>query len=302
MKKLTGIIAIALFAVSCKKSADSNNAGPNLVFTFKFDSTQQRLNNLGQLSVIPAGNAAQSPVFNTMSAHYIELAPVKFTPLGSGTVLYRAPETTAGGSNAIDFEKSVFAGNGQVFYKVPISSIAPGEYEWLRVSLAYQNYDIKYRVDTTISSIDFSNDYSGTVASFLGFNTYIKNFRIKTKDIAVNANKKQGFLGIETVISGGSYSQITAETSQAPEGATTVVNPLFATSPIPPGSCVVTGAFARSKLKISGAETSDIVVEVSLSTNKSFEWADLTPNGKWEPLRDEPVVDMGIRGMIPTIK
>ena len=111
MKKLSGIVVIALFAVSCKKSADTNNAGPDLIFTFKFDSTQQRLNNLGQPSVIPAGNAAQSPVFNTMSAHYIELAPAMFTPLGAGAVLYRAPETTAGGSSAIDFERSAFAGN-----------------------------------------------------------------------------------------------------------------------------------------------------------------------------------------------
>ncbi len=237
-----------------------------------------------------------------MSAHYIELAPAMFTPLGAGTVLYRAPETTTGGSTAIDFEKSAFAGNGQVFYKLPLSSIAPGEYEWLRVSLAYQNYDIKYRLDTTISGINFSNDYTGTAASFIGFNTYVKNLTIKTKDVAVNANKKQGFLGFETTISGGGFSQTIAETSQALEGATTVVNPLFATSPVPPGSCVVTGAFAGGKLKITGSETKDITVEISLSTNKSFEWKDIFPNGKWDLLKGEPVVDMGIRGMIPRVQ
>jgi hypothetical protein len=302
MKKFSGIVVIALLLASCQKKADISSTSPNLIFTFRFDSTQQRLNNLGQPSVIPAGNAAQSPVFNTMSAHYVELAPAMFTPLGAGAVLYRAPETTAGGSNAIDFEKSAFAGNGQMFYKVPISGITPGEYEWLRVSLAYQNYDIKYRVDTTISGISFSNDYTGTAASFIGFNTYVKNLKIKTKEIAVNANKKQGFLGFETTISGGGFSQTIAETSQAPEGATTVVNPLFATSPVPPGSCVVTGAFAGGKLKITGTETRDITVEVSLSTNKSFEWKDTYPNGKWDVLKGEPVIDMGIRGMIPSIK
>ena len=109
-------------------------------------------------------------------------------------------------------------------------------------------------------------------------------------------------MGFETAISAGGFSQTMAETSQAPEGATTIVNPLFATSPVPPGSCIVTGAFAGAKLKITGTETSDIVVEVSLSTNRSFEWKELIPNGKWEPLSGEPVVDMGIRGMIPKVQ
>ena len=89
---------------------------------------------------------------------------------------------------------------------------------------------------------------------------------------------------------------------QAPDGATTVVNPLFASSPIPQGSCVVTAAFAPGKLKITGTETTDIVVQVSLSTNKSFEWTEVVSDGRWEPARGEQVVDMGIRGMIPTIK
>lgn len=92
------------------------------------------------------------------------------------------------------------------------------------------------------------------------------------------------------------------QSGQAPAGATTVVNPLFNTSPIPAGSCVVTAAFANGKLKITGSETKDIVVECSFSTNKSVEWKDLNPNGKWEPLKGETLVDMGIRGLIPTIK
>ena len=65
---------------------------------------------------------------------------------------------------------------------------------------------------------------------------------------------------------------------------------------------MVTAAFAPSKLKITGKETEDIVVQVSLSTNKSFEWKEVVADGKWEPAKGEQVVDMGIRGMIPTIK
>jgi hypothetical protein len=66
----------------------------------------------------------------------------------------------------------------------------------------------------------------------------------------------------------------------------------------------VTAAFvngAGNKLVITGNETSDIVVEVSLSTNKSFEWTEVVADGKWEPSKGEQVVDMGIRGMVPRI-
>ena len=237
-----------------------------------------------------------------MSAHYVELAPTALTALGTGAVLYRAPETTAGGSNAIDFDKSGFAGNNETFFSVPIKDITPGDYEWLRISLAYQNYDIKYYIDTVISGITIQQEFPGTVASFIGFNTYIKNYTIKNQSVAVNANKKQGYWGFETVVNFGGASYPYSTTGQAPDGATTVVNPLFATSPIPAGSCVVTAAFAPGKLKITGNETSDVVVEVSLSVNNSFEWIEVINDGKWSPSKGESVVDMGIRGMIPKIQ
>jgi hypothetical protein len=80
-----------------------------------------------------------------------------------------------------------------------------------------------------------------------------------------------------------------------------VVNPLFATSPIPDGSCVVTGQFA-SALQITGNETEDVVITVSVSTNKSFEWVEHGANSYYEPLQGDTVVDMGIRGMIPLVQ
>jgi len=125
---------------------------------------------------------------------------------------------------------------------------------------------------------------------------------IKNKQVAVNANEKQGFWGFETSVTMAGQTIEQAVTGQAPEGATTVPNPIFATSPIPQGSCVVTAAFAPGKLTITGNETKDIVIEVSLSTNKSFEWIDTVPDGKWEPGKGEAVVDMGVRGIVPTIK
>jgi hypothetical protein len=300
-------IAMASFAfIGCQKKINDNNtpgtSTANLVFKFKFDSTQVRLNNIGQPSVIPAGNAAQSPVFNSMSAHYVELAPTAFTALGTGEVLYTAPQTAVAGQTAIEYEKANFAGNNDAFFTIPIKDIKAGNYEWLRISLAYQNYDIKFRIDTTISGFPIKQDFTGTVASFIGFNTYITSHLIKTQSLTVNDNRKQGYWGFETTMSAYGMSQTITSSGQAPDGATTVVNPLFASSPIPAGSCVVTAAFAPGKLTIKGNEASDIIIEVSLSTNKSFEWKEVVVNGKWDATKGEDVVDMGIRGMIPTIK
>jgi hypothetical protein len=41
---------------------------------------------------------------------------------------------------------------------------------------------------------------------------------------------------------------------------------------------------------------------LSLSINKSFEWIEVTADGKFEPLAGEAVVDMGLRGLEPIIK
>ena len=281
--------AFVLLAMSsCKKSSIDIpvDDGPHINFVFKFDSTQVRLNALGQPVGVPAGNDAQSPVFNVMSAHYLEMTPNQFTGLGAGAVLYKAPETTAGGSNAIDFSKSTFKGNGETFLSVPIKSFAAGTYNWLRVSLAYQNYNIKLRAS--------GQNFTGTLASFIGFRTYLQNYKIKDSTVVVNANKDQGYWGFETSIAGFGF----LSTGQAPPGATTVPNPLFATSPIPQGSCLVTGQFA-TPLVVTGNETSDITIVVSLSINKSFEWREVSGPGTFDPADGDFAVDMGIRGLIP---
>ena len=105
----------------------------------------------------------------------------------------------------------------------------------------------------------------------------------------------------ESTINVGGVSYTNVDSGQS-AGTTTVVNPINSTSPIPAGSCVVTGQIKPGKLTITGNETKDIIVEVSLSTNKSFEWKDDIANGRWDPLKGEKIVDMGIRGMIPTVQ
>ncbi len=282
------LFSVFISNTSCKKKKDDPivTAEPKLIFKFKFDSTQQRLNNIGQPATIPSGHAAQSPIFNGMSAHYIELAPSAFTALGTGDILYHAVETTAGGSTAIDFDSSTIATDGEQFFSIPLKNVTPGSYEYIRISLAYQNYDVKVRY----TSIDFT----GTIASFIGFNTYIRTYKPKAINVTLNTNKLQGYWAFEA------FGIVTE--GQAPAGATTVPNPIFASSPIPSGSCVVTGPFDGAPLQITGIETKDIIVTVSLSTNKSFEWID-NGDGIYEPDNGtDVVVDMGVRGLIPFIQ
>lgn len=282
-----------LFLASCQKNAENptpiNNGTAKVNFIFKFDSTQARLNAIGQPAPMPPGNAGQSPRFNSMSAHYVELSPSAFTALGAGAILYKAPQVTTGGATAIDFTNSKFAGNNQTFLSVPVKDFAAGTYTWLRVSLAYQNYNIY--MNALGQTID------ATLASFIGFNTYLGNYKVKDSIVVVNANKLQGYWALEGKVFGiGFLSQ-----GQAPPGATTVPNPLFASSPIPAGSCLVTGQFL-TPLVVTGNETSDINIIVSLSINKSFEWIDVDSNGTYDPNNGDQVIDMGIRGMIPKIQ
>lgn len=296
----TGII-IGLF--SCKKETTGE---PRLIFKFQFDSTQVRLDNFGNTASMPSGHAGQNPALNRMSAHYIEMAQGALTMLGNGAVLYRADETTVGGANAIDFEKSAAVPNDSIFFSMPLKQVAAGTYEYLRVSLAYQNYDVRFLLDTSINvggtNYPIYQEFPCRVASFVGYNTYIKSLLIKNQTATVNANKLQGFWAAESwgTIYGYNFDQML--TGQAPPGATTVVNPISGSSPIPAGSCVVTAAFKPGKLTITGKETKDVVVTVSLSVNHSFEWNEVVNDGKWEPAKGENVVDMGIRGMIPTIQ
>src|SRR5690606_24923237 len=71
--------------------------GPGLVFKFRFNDQQVRLGNVGQPVSMPSGHAGQSPDFNSISAHYIELAPTAWTTLGTGEVLYLGEETIIDG-------------------------------------------------------------------------------------------------------------------------------------------------------------------------------------------------------------
>lgn len=298
---------------SCENKKDDPNPSESTAkvrFEFKFDPNQQRLNNVAQPVGVSAGNAAQTPIFNAMSVHYIEFAPSAFTQLGEGQVLYKNEEVSStknGFITAIDFSKAIVSPEGTVFLEVPIKDIAAGNYEWVRASVAYQNLSVNYDLNNIpigSQTLDLPNQ-QGTIAGFIGYNTRIGDFTVKTQTIPVNDDKKQGFWAFETTISVPQYNYTANEVSMGQSAGTTVVNPLAATSPVPAGSCVVTGAF-ENLLTITGKETEDITVVLSFSIKDSFEWKDTNSNGKWDinvgNQVTEQVVDMGLRGLEVKVK
>lgn len=289
MKRFQLLLLLGIIlSFSCSEDNDDNlqldPTEPNLIIKFKFDPNQQRLGNLGQPVSVAPGNASQSPSINRMSANYIEFAPSATTALGTGEIIFEGDETTTGGALAIDFQNALFAGNNQTFLTIPLSQINSGSYEWVRVSLAYQ----EGQIDVLVNGLDIT----GTLGSFVGYNSYITSFDLNESTIDVNSNKLQGFWAFEAL-------GITTQ-GQAPQGATTVPNPLFNSSPIPAGSCVVTGEFENG-FTITGNETQDIEVTLSFSINNSFEWTEVNIDGKYEPEAGEQVVDMGLRGVIPIV-
>jgi len=303
MKPILIAVLFLLSFSACKK--DENlpaDAGNKLNFSFRFDKEQPRLNNIGQPAPIPQGHAAQTPGFRAMSVHYIELAPNALTLLGKGAIVYMGEETGAGGSMAVDFDKAPAVGEGEVFATINLKDVPPGTYEWVRASVTYQNYDVVFNLKN-LPLIGDLDQQTGTIASFVGFNTYIGQVTPRSKTLTVNAAKKQGFWAFETSFSAPYDVYDSIFSGDAPAGATTVVNPLFQTSPVPPGSCVVTGKFARP-LVITGGEVGDLEVVLSFSINSSLEWEDGNGNGQLDlyaddPSKNEKVVDMGLRGLVP---
>jgi hypothetical protein len=293
-QNLIFLLTMVIFFLACKKETIEEEtpvtpAEPRLIFKVKLDPQQNRLDNFGQPATIPANHGAQTPFFNGISAHYIELSPNAFTQVGDGLVLFHAPETSEGGSLAIDHSQAVIVGDGEIMFSIPMSQVTPGSYQYARVSLGYQNYDVEFKA----SNIDMT----GTIASFVGYNTYISSHVIKTQTNEVNGNRLQGYWAWETHPNQFIPSAI-VNTGQA--AGTTVPNPISTTSPIPPGSCLVTGEFS-DHLVITGSEVSDVVIELSFSINNSFEWYDDNQNNIFEPLDGDSVVDMGIRGLIPIV-
>ena len=307
MSKFKVIIFLltALIFSSCKKDDGTSQPTPMLNITFIMDTDADRLDNLGNPVSIPTGNAGQNPDFEILGLHFIGLYPDKFTPYENGTTLFISPTTEEGGIAAIDFENELLLTETENIFSIPLSEINSGTYEYFRSSIGFQKYKITYNLKGASSSnpnwpngLSDDIDIEGTLASFLGYNTYIKTYTLKSESLEINSNKLQGYFGLESngEIAGFEFSDLTE--GDAPQ--TTVPNPINSTSPVPNGSCLVTGKFPLA-LQIPEIPTEDINIQVIISINNSFEWEDNNGNNKYEPLLGEQVVDMGTRGIFPSI-
>ncbi len=303
MKKLLFRLSLSVLGLmSCEKPT-TQKSDATLLLKVKFDSTLTRLDAFGQPATIAAGNATQNPAFNSISLHNIELVPTALTSIQGGSVVYRGKENSTGGAEAVDFDLAIIKKNGETFLEIPLSEIKAGTYKYIRTSVTYQNYAVRFNL-TNVPTVGSVNNQKGTVASFVGFNTYISDLQVANQTKSVNDDKLQGYWAFETQLNSpySSYNQIYSGDA----ARTTVVNPIHSTTPIPVGSCLVTGSFVGSNLVITGNETEDIVLELSYCTNNSFEWQDTNGNGEWDidvsNTTVEPVIDMGLRGLQAVVK
>ncbi len=304
---LTG--ALVLFA--CSKTDDDTDTPqpiptePALNITFVMDTTAARLNNLGDPVSVPAGNAAQHPNFDVLGLHFVGLYLDKFTPYDQGVTIISTPTTEKGGVAAIDFDNELFITASNNVISIPLNNLAAGTYEYFRSSIGYQKYNIVYNLNGASNDPNWPNgvsdniDVDATLASFVGYNTYINSYTLQEQTVAVQQNKAQGYFGLESSgeVAGYPFNNLTE--GDAPQ--TTVPNPINATSPVPAGSCVVTGKFPTA-LVIPDNPSEDINIQVIISINNSFEWKDDNGNNKYEPLLGEQVVDMGTRGVFPSVQ
>lgn len=264
--------------------------GPALILRVAVDPDAERLNNLGLPAPMAEGHAGQDPVFHRIGIHHAELVPTAFTPVGAGAIALESPHTMEGGEVAVDFDEQPVIAPGGEIVGTALSQLPPGTYEYLRIAISYQEYDVDLEVDVAGQPIEVT----GRVASFLERNTYIRRFDLDGETVTVNGNRPQGYWAFKTP-----YTAVTE--GQAPQGATTVPNPISSTSPITVGSCIVTAAF-EPPLTITGDEPDDQIVDVTLSIDRSFEWVDGNGDGAWQPLQGEAIVDMGVRGMTLSVR
>ena len=299
------LLCVSVLFFQCKKTVEPD---PVLRLKLKFDPLQERYKSDGKtISDVPAGHAAQTPAVNSIGCSYIELTPDANTILGQGKVLFQIIDTALGstGVRALDYQYMKNFKDGDIILEIPLKSLGTGKFTYLRLGVAYINFDVKFNLLNVPFAGDFS-DERGTFNGFLNARTFISSYKIFNKEEKINGTRKQGYWAFETKLSTGYSAYDAVYNGQMIDGSTlTVINSIQSTSPTPSNSCIVTGLF-DAPLTITGAETADMVATLSLSTNKCFEWEEnLRTNGQWDITAQansgtpvlERIVDFGVRSM-----
>ena len=79
----------------------------NVSLQLRFAADQERQDSFGRPAGVPLSHAAQTPApYLRMGVQFVELVTSPDTPPGRGHLLYRGPNTTAGGAPAFDFQRA----------------------------------------------------------------------------------------------------------------------------------------------------------------------------------------------------
>jgi hypothetical protein len=302
--KMIPLTLVLVGLLSCKKEPERM-----LHFIIRFDPSQEKLGNNGLPALLRTDLAAQTPLVNEIGLNGIELVQNDFTKFGEGVSVFSTPETTVGGTQAVDYQQVKLGKSGERLVSIPLNSILPGTYNWVRTSVAYQNFDVIFNMLNVPFAGNFLEE-RGTLATFTASNNYITAYKVWDRVDSVKGNRKQGYWCLETKLSPAYKPYNRMFNGQSATGTITSPNPLSQTAPTPENFTILTGRF-ETPLSISGSETSDVTVTLTFSNNKSFEWEEtINKNGKWDfnlqPIMGQPsverVMDMGLRGLKASYK
>jgi len=262
---------------------DVNNSGhppPQLSYlniTIKFDSTQDRLDNQGNIAMVLPGHGAQSPTFNAINIGFIELLTDSNIPFGAGVRILEVAQGINGNDTGYFCCNSSIGENYTFNVEVPGNNL-PKLFKFVRVYFVYENYTIKFFMN--------GSEYYGTVAGFLASKSLTYNYQIQDSIFNTYVLKYNGDWAMEVDTPGfGSILQ----------GSAFVVAPnvLYQSSPVPAG-CIVTCAIDQGLYQ-------DIVdsnsITLSISSNKCFEWVEHSNPNYFEPFNGDSIYDIGIRGI-----
>lgn len=328
MKKIALFLLLVSLFTACTKGTNERY----LILKFQFTDTLPSYNDTGGIYTDFQrqidGVEGLTPLFNKISAHQIIL--LRDSSLASEPGLYYEGEesfTRRGfDSMGIDYSNATFVKEGENFLTIPLSTIKPGSYEYLKVEFSYQNVNIPFKLDTLVQSFRdpitqvqypgayFNGVYAANIASFLGYNTFISNgYSINSYFQKMDSQYlSRGFYAFETQLgSNGINYPAWTETRRSNVAAVNMLHKYqpnidkytYTIAPIHTSKYNKNGDFivTQTPLVITGAETESVIINCQLSTYKCFEWQERNGNKIWEPFKGEPIHKVGFRGMKPIV-
>jgi hypothetical protein len=273
---------LLLQIISCRKKTDeSPDKYPHysiLKINFKLDSLQERLDNYGNISSVPAAHGSMSPQNPKMRIGFVELLTDSGIQPGDGARIFGTGEVIASNDTGYQCCQGFLDENQTYQYLLPEVD-NPIRYYGIRIYFSYQHFDVNY----TINDIQ----YSGSVAAFLAKKSITYYFEVKDSVYTQYSLKQNGEWYFEVDTPGYGIVQHGTAFTASP-------NVLFQSVPTEANSCVVTCPI--SPVLIMDYPMSKTIT-ISISTNHSFEWVENSTPGIFEPFDGDSIYDIGIRGV-----